>query len=151
MSLFNFEEQKSAMEKDDASRSTIPEGKYTGTIKSPEVKTSKAGQQYVNAQIVLDNKRVVFESFHLMHPKAAEIAKQKLTRVLLYAYTTPPAKLETLKDVAFALDGLPVHVQIKHGDVSEKGYMNYKISYLPLTTEQSRSDYTTMADQVPAF
>lgn len=151
MSLFNFEEQKSAMEKDDASRSTIPEGKYTGTIKSPEVKTSKAGQQYVNAQIVLDNKRVVFESFHLMHPKAAEIAKQKLTRVLLYGYKTPPAKLETLKDVAFALDGVAVNVQLKHGDTNEKGYVNYKITYLPLTTEQSRADYTVAADSVPAF
>jgi len=151
MSLFNFEEQKSALEKDDASRSTIPEGKYTGTIKNVEVKTSKAGQQYVNCELVLDNKRHVFESFHLMHPKAAEIAKQKLTRVLMYGYKEPPKKFETLKDVAFALDGLSVNLTLKHGDTNEKGYVNYKISYFPLTTEQSRADYTVAADSVPAF
>ena len=143
MSLFNLDSGKKAMQVADESMPEflpIPNGKYEGTITYAEPAKSAAGHGYIRAQIDLKDGIKHFFTLNLEHPKAKEIAITELTRIFVYGYKNPPEKLETLKDIAAALTGTPVHVFIKQKGENEKGYMQYTTRFMELTPLMQKLD-----------
>lgn len=109
---------------------TIAEGDYLGKIKKAEVKTSKAGDKYVNSQLTLENGASIFDSLNLEHPTSGPFAKKALARIIKGGVANPETvKLTSIEEVARTLTGLPVAVTIKHKGENDQGYMQYNIYY----------------------
>ena len=137
MSLFS---KSAKVESGKTDRPLVPEGKYVGKIVSPTIKQSKAGHSYISYIIKTDGGQL-FQSLHLQHPNAQESAKKELGKILNYGVANLPDKIDSLQEAASAIDLVPVHVTVKHGEYSDGGYMNYKVYFneLPKGVEKRES------------
>ena len=121
-------------------------GEYNGVIEKTEVKTSQKGEKYINVQLRLDNKRVVFDrlSFEAQNPTAKKIAHEKFQSICFFGIEKPQAKFKSLDEMASYIAKTPVKIYYSNKGKDETGrFDRFNISYKNGITKTTKSQPTT--------
>jgi hypothetical protein len=111
--------------------SPIPTGNYAGTVDTAEVKTTAAGNRYINIKIKLENNRVVFDrlNFEGTNQTAKDIAVKKFQSIVFFGIENPVAKFKALEEMASYIKGTPVKIYYADKGKDERGYDKFSITY----------------------
>lgn len=145
MSYLNFRDAKRE-ELFKGAQEDIPEGKYSGSIVSAEVKKTAAGHKQIAVKLKLDTGREVMQFLNTEHPNSAAITQETLFRIFCGGLVSPPHDIDTVEQVATALKGVPVAITLKHDGKNAKGYTQYKIYFNDVPTEKKKGAVTVTSN-----